>query len=65
MRLKFFCDHEYRPIGTARGENMLGSVVYAVVFECSRCLKIKRKADYGSQVSAEKDLKRYVEAQND
>ena len=61
MRLKWVCSHSYRPIGTNRGENLLGSVTYAVEFQCTNCLKIKRDIGYGSEKSAERALKRYEE----
>lgn len=61
MRLKWFCSHDYKPIGTNRGENLLGSVTYAVEFQCRKCLKIKRDIGYGSSKSAERALARFKE----
>lgn len=59
MRLKFFCSHRYIPIGSNRGENLIGFVTYAVEFRCTKCLRIKRDIGYSSEASAQRALERF------
>jgi hypothetical protein len=53
MRLRWLCLHEYRAVGTAYGENLLGMGTWAVVFRCIKCLKTKYDEGYSSEASAQ------------
>lgn len=42
----FLCSHNYKYRGVARGENLIGSVTYALRFVCTRCGKRRYDAGY-------------------
>lgn len=47
--MAFFCIHNYRARKVLEGANLLGDVIYAIGFYCTRCGKRRVRGNYSKQ----------------